>query len=104
MTSVSTWFLGHPSVVTWMRRRGSTASVPEVDELHGDAEVVLPQQLHHRLQVVALLARDAHLVALDRDLHLHLGVLHELDDLARFLDRDALLEIESLLGRPRGAG
>src|SRR5262249_3787218 len=99
MTSLSTWFFGHPSVVTWMRRRCSTGSVPEVDELHGDAEVALAQQLHHGLQVVALLARHPHLIALDGDLHLELGVLHLLDYLARLLDRDPLLEVDALLRR-----
>ena len=40
------------------------ASVPEVLELQGDAEVVLLEGGDHRLEVVALLARHPHLLAL----------------------------------------
>ena len=39
-------------------------SVPEVLELQGQAEVLFPQPGDHGLEVVALLARHAHLVAL----------------------------------------
>src|SRR5207247_9270934 len=71
ITSLSTRFLGQPRVRRW-RRRGS---VTEVRELHGDAEVVLAEQRHDRLQLVPLLPAAAHLVALDGDLHLELRVL-----------------------------
>src|SRR6059036_2213328 len=100
ITSLSTRFLGQPRVRRWTRR----GSVTEVRELHGDTEVVLAEELHDRLQLVLLLARDAHLVALDGDLHPELRVLHQPDDLARLVGGDALLEVDLLLGgahRPR---
>src|SRR5438876_286299 len=100
ITSLSTRFLGQPSVRRWTRR----GSVTEVRELHGDAEVALAQKLDDRLQLVLLLARDPHLVALDGDLHPELRVLHQPDDLARLVGGDALLEVNLLLGgahRPR---
>src|SRR6266480_4931284 len=100
ITSLSTRFLGQPRVRRWTRR----GSVTEVRELHGDAEVALAQKLDDRLQLVLLLARDAHLVALDGDLHPELRVLHQPDDLARLVGGDALLEVDLLLGgahRPR---
>src|SRR5690349_21157894 len=79
ITSLSTWFFGQPSVTKWTRR----GSVTVIGELHRDPEVVVAQELHHGLEVVLLLARDADLVALDRHLDLQLRVLHELHDLAR---------------------
>src|SRR5438128_12386668 len=84
ITSLSSWFFGQPSVRRWTRRR----SVMEVGELDRDAEVVLAQELRDRLQVVLLLSRDAQLVALDRDLDLQLGLLHQLHHLARLVGRD----------------
>src|SRR5438034_1933674 len=100
ITSPSTRFLGHPRVRRWTRR----GSVTEVRELHGDAEVALAQELDDRLQLVLLLARDPHLIALDGDLHLELGVLHQLHDLARLVGRDTLLEVDALLGGAGGPG
>src|SRR5947207_1425187 len=97
MTSLSTRFLGQPSVSRWTRR----GSLTEVGELHRDAEVALANRLQRRLQVVPLLARHPDLVALDRDLDLQLQILHELHDLAALLRRDALLELDGLLRRPR---
>src|SRR5213594_3368705 len=100
ITSPSTRFLGHPRVRRWTRR----GSVTEVRELHGDAEVALAQELDDRLQLVLLLARDPHVIPLDGDLDLELGVLHQLHDLARLVGGDALLEVDLLLGgahRPR---
>src|SRR5438876_3310873 len=100
ITSLSTRFLGQPRVRRWTRR----GSVTEVREPHGDAEVVLAEQRHDRLQLVPLLAADPHLVALDRHLHLELRVFHQLHDLARLVRGDALLEVDLLLGgagRPR---
>src|SRR5207249_602196 len=66
------------------------------------AEVALLQEPDHLLEVVAVLARDADLVLLDRGLHLELRVLDEADDLPRLLDRDPLLERDLLLERPAG--
>src|SRR5262249_53829097 len=103
MISESTWFFGQPSV-SRCTREPTAPSVAEVDELHRDGEVLPAQPLHHGLQVVALLPRDADLVALDRRLHLELRVLHQLHDLARLVDRDALLQVDRLLRGPRGSG
>src|SRR5947208_3091801 len=100
ITSPSTRFLGQPRVRRWTRR----GSVTEVRELHGDAEVALAQELDDRLQLVLLLARDPHLIALDGDLHLELAVLHQLHDLARLVGRDTLLEVDALLGGAGGPG
>src|SRR5881628_2759820 len=100
ITSLSTRFLGHPRVRRWTRR----GSVTKVRELHGDAEVALAQELDDRLQLVLLLSRDPHLIALDGDLHLELGVLHQLHDLARLVGRDTLLEVDALLGGAGGPG
>src|SRR5262249_17949019 len=97
ITSLSTWFFGQPSVTRWTRR-GSVTSVRQLDR---DAEVALPQRVDHGLEIVLLLACDPDLIALDRRLDLELPILDELHDLARLLDRDALLEIDALL---RGAG
>ena len=44
------------------------------------------QQVHHFLQGVAILAGNAHQVALDRRLHFLLAVLDHLHDFAGFLD------------------
>src|SRR4051794_35108000 len=43
---------------------GRPASIPEIRELQGDAEVLLLQRRDHRLQVVSLLAGHPHLLAL----------------------------------------
>ena len=48
------------------------------------------------LQIVALFARDAELVALYRGLHLELGALHRLDDLLRQIAVDALFDGDQL--------
>src|SRR5690606_660933 len=63
------------------RRRGRR-SIAEVRELERQIELALLEELNHLLQVVALLAGDPHLIALDRRLHLDLRFLDELDDLA----------------------
>src|ERR1700751_4798264 len=100
ITSLSTRFLGQPRVRRWTRR----GSVTEVRELHGDTEVVLAKELHDRLQLLLLLARDPHLFPLDGARDLELRVLHQLHDLARLVAGDALLEVDLLLGgahRPR---
>src|SRR5207249_6336457 len=97
ITSLSTRFFGHPRVSRWTRR----GSVTEVRELHGDAEIVLAEELRDRLQLVLLLAGDAQLVALDRDLHLQLRLLGELHHLAGLVGRDPLLKVDPLAGGPR---
>src|ERR1051325_2865445 len=73
--------------------RGPRRSAPVVAELERYAEVGLAQQPHHFLEVVARRGRDAELVALDAGLNfLELVVLEELDDVARLLGGDALLQ------------
>src|SRR5437867_5474224 len=109
MISLSTWFFGQPRVTRWTRRRPGAgariaASLTEVRELESDAEVVSAQELDHGLQIVPLLAGDADLIPLDRHLHLPLGVLHELHDLAALVGRDALLQVHALLRAARRAG
>src|SRR5579859_3599005 len=49
--------------------------VTKIDILQRQVDVDLLHQRDRLLQIVALLARDAQLVALDRDLDLHLAVL-----------------------------
>src|SRR5262245_3672930 len=108
MTSLSTWFFGQPRVRRCTRRGAgvdaSAISVPEVRELQRDAEVVPAQQLDHGLQIILLLTRHPHLIALDGDLHLELGVLDQLHDLTRLVGGDALLQVDLLLGAARRAG
>src|SRR5215831_7680100 len=84
-------------------KRGARSVGTVIGELHVDAEIALAQQLDNRLQHIAVLARHAHEVALDRGLHLQLAVLDLLDDLARLLRSDALLQRDLLPhGGPRG--
>src|SRR5690606_27448014 len=68
------------------------ASVAEVVELQRDAEVGLAQQRDGVLQVVALLAVDPQLVAVDLAVDLELGVLERGLDLLGRLALDALLD------------
>ena len=71
-------------------KAGFACSVPEVAELEGDVEVLLLQGGDDRLQVVALLARDADLVALGLGLDaLEAEVLDRLVDLLGVVGRDA---------------
>src|SRR6476469_8081465 len=74
-----------------------------VGELHRELVVLAAHQLLHGLQVVALLAADAELVAL----HLHLDALgafvaDQLADLLGVLGADALLERDADLGLAAG--
>src|SRR4029453_1123499 len=75
-------------------RRVSDASI--VRELEGDSEILVLQHRDDLLQVVAVLAGDAHLIFLDRGLHADLRVLDEAHNLLGALDRDALLERDLL--------
>src|SRR5215469_13486649 len=74
-------------------------SVAEVVELQRQIELRAAQQLDGRLQVVALLARHPHLLALDAGLHLELRVLDQARDLPADLGVDPLLEQHLLAGR-----
>src|SRR5262245_35156559 len=67
-----------------------------VGELHLDTQVLLPEHLDHRLEVVPVLAEHADLVLLDLRLDLELRVLDEAHDLLRLLHRDPLLDVDPL--------
>ena len=76
---------------------------PVVGELEFDPHIASAQQGDDGLQIVSILARDAHRIALNAGLHLLLGVLDQLDDLLGLFDRDALLEGHLLAhALPRG--
>src|SRR3546814_5363250 len=76
----------------------SKRSVAEVVELKRQLEFLAAQQRHHRLQVVALLAGDAQLVAFDLAVDLELGVLDRALDLLRQLALDALAHGDLQIG------
>src|SRR5271165_4265262 len=63
----------------------------EVRKLQVNSEIVALQESYRFLERVAILAADAHQVSLNRCLRLLLGVFYQLHNLARLLDRDALL-------------
>ena len=85
------------------REEVEASGLPVVAELQRDAEIVVAQRLHRLLQVVLRRRADAHLIGLDRRLDLlQLLVLDELDDLARRLDRDALLNRDDAPDRAAG--
>src|SRR6478752_8028635 len=77
----------------------SRASVTEIIELQRDVQFRAAQQRHRLLQVITLLARDAHLVALQARLHLEPGILDEARDLLAGFLVDAMLEYYFLLRR-----
>src|SRR2546426_10822493 len=65
ITSLSTRFLGQPRGRRGTRRGSVTGGC----ELHGGARGALAQELDDRPQLVLLLCRDPHPVALGGDLH-----------------------------------
>src|SRR5690348_3295719 len=67
-------------------------SVPEIAELQRAVELGAAQQRDRRLQVVALLAGDAHFVALDARLHLEPRVLDEPGELLAGLRIDTVAQ------------
>src|SRR5438094_3047124 len=113
-----------PQLRWWMRMRGTLLIHPQHREVRGRSlkrrritaptvrerlvAEILEHQVHlqlvllcadhldDRLQVVAVLPRDADGVALDRALHLELAVLDHLHDGFRLLHLDALDEAEHL--------
>src|SRR6516164_3662190 len=83
----------------------SRVSVAEVRELQRYFQLRPAQQRNRRLQVIALLAADAHLVALHACLHLELRVLHQARELASSVRIDAVAQHHLLLCRgERGVG
>src|SRR6266496_6585573 len=75
-----------------------------VRKLQVDAVVVLSDEGDDLLQAVAVFAAYADDVSVDRGLHRLLGVLDGLDDLARLLDADALLQLHLLAHSGAGRG
>ncbi len=93
-----------PPSARGVARRGRAGSAV-VAELQRDAEVVLAQRLDRFLQLVLRGRGHAHLVGLDRRLHLlQLLVLQELHDLLGRLDRDALLDRDDAAHGAAGGG
>src|SRR5208337_2994038 len=73
-----------------------------IRKLHVNAEIVLPQHRNDVLQCIAIFAADANYITLNGSLDLLLGILNELDDVARLFDRNALLHGDALAhGRTR---
>src|SRR3954470_21806081 len=97
------------SVFSWSALRFSgfffgISLVPEVHVLQRLLDLEAPDERDRFLQVVALFAADAELVALDRGLDLQLRVLDRLHDLLGELLVDALLDHDLLaLGIARSA-
>src|SRR5690606_9365813 len=108
LTTMRTWSLAYTALANGHRFRPITArssqlrtsrstcaascgpSVTEVVELQRQLEVLAAQQRHRGLQVVALLAGHAQLVAVDLAVDLELGVLELALDLLGQLALDAL--------------
>ena len=72
--------------------------VAEVRVLQRHVEAALAHQRDRRLKVVAILARDADLLVLDRGLDIELGILDEPLDLLAELGVDALPQRNHLPG------
>src|ERR1017187_1184437 len=79
-----------PASVTDSIRRATLIGA-EIDELQIDPEIGAANQLNGGLERVAVLAGDAHEIALNRSLDLQLAVLDLLDDVLGLLRGDALL-------------
>src|SRR6266496_2662110 len=77
---------------------------PVVRELERDAKVLRFYEGDDGLEVVAVLARDAHLLLLDRGLDPDLRVLDEADDLLGLLHGDAVLQRHALAHGAAGRG
>src|SRR3954466_11942616 len=73
----------------WEESSDVSASLAEVDELQLHTEIHALELRDGCLQIVALLAGDAHRVFLNRALHLELAALDHLDDLLGLLAVDA---------------
>src|ERR1700730_5780079 len=71
-----------------------------IRELERDAQILRFDERDDSLEIISVLARDAHLLFLDGGLHSDLGVLDEADDLLGLLHGDAILEGDALAHRP----
>src|SRR5207249_3232458 len=72
-------------------------SFPEIGEAQRQVGDLALEQRNRHLQIVSLGAADAHHIALDRCLHLHLALLDEPLDLLRRVAVDAGLDDDTLL-------
>ncbi len=70
--------------------------IAEVGKLERLAQLGTADQRNGFLQIIALLAGDAHFIALDSSLHLELGILDKLDQLLGHLGFDTLLHLHLL--------
>src|SRR3990167_8432737 len=88
--------------------RGAPSRAPlrgaVVRELERDPEVLRLRERDDGLEVVTVLARDPHLLLLDRGLDADLGVLDEAHDLLGLLHGDAVLERDALAHGSAGRG
>src|SRR6266852_4073756 len=71
-----------------------------IRELERDAQILRFDEGDDGLEVIPVLARDAHLLLLDGGLHPDLGVLDEAHDLLGLLHGNAVLEGDALAHRP----
>src|SRR6202451_3957021 len=80
------------------RAAAARRSVAKIVELQGHADVRLAQKRDGFLQVVALFAGDAHLLALNLRLHLQLRVLEQPRHLPARVGVDPMLQYRELFG------
>src|SRR6187397_2766659 len=75
----------------------SLGSIPEVLELEFHSQLGGSERGDRRLEIVLLLAGDAHGVLVDPRLDLQLAVLDQLNDLSRLVAVDALFDLHDEL-------
>src|ERR1019366_10377544 len=96
---------GGPSAKSGSSRRSILPlSASEIRELTWNAEVRAAQEGDGGLQIVLLLARDAQLLALDRNLYFQLAVLDGLHDFPRLFGGNALADRHDLSHGALGRG
>src|SRR5450830_1763763 len=71
--------------------------IAEIIKFEGEVGHVLAQHRHGGLQIVPLGARDAHGVALDAGLHLHLAVLDDPHNFLRVIRFNTVFHLDDLL-------
>src|SRR5271165_5428871 len=70
--------------------------VPEIREPQRDAEILAPQKLNDRLQIISLFARDSDLALLSLALDLCIECFDRFDDLLGFVSFESLLNMNFL--------
>src|ERR1019366_7701906 len=83
-------------------RLGTGSVRPEVDELQFDAEIAAFQKRYRLLERVAVLAADAHQIAIYGGLHFELAVFDCPGDVLRLLGGNTRRECDFLLDRRPG--